>query len=41
VIDWLIEQESDERDPWPAERLVFHREDAGEAIEARLGVARR
>jgi HD domain len=41
VIDWLIEQESDERDPWPAERLVFHGEDAGEAIEARLGVARR
>ena len=24
VIDWLIEQESAERDPWPAERLVFH-----------------
>jgi hypothetical protein len=24
VIDWMIEQESAERDPWPAERLVFH-----------------
>jgi len=24
VIDWLIEQESAERDPWPVERLVFH-----------------
>ena len=32
VIDWLIEQEAAERDPWPAERLVFHGEDAGPAI---------
>jgi len=30
VIDWLIEQESAERDPWPAERLVFHGENAEE-----------
>lgn len=33
VIDWLIEQEAADRDPWPAERLVFHGDDAGLAIE--------
>jgi len=33
VIDWLIEQEAAERDPWPAERLGFHGEDAGLAME--------
>jgi hypothetical protein len=38
VIDWLIEQESADRDPWPTERLVFHREDAGDAIERLAGV---
>jgi hypothetical protein len=26
VIDWLIEQESADRDPWPTERVVFHGE---------------
>ena len=33
MVDWLIEQEAAERDPWPAERLVFHGEDAELAIE--------
>jgi len=28
VIDWLIDQDSAERDPWPEERLVFHGGDA-------------
>jgi hypothetical protein len=48
VIDWLIEQESAERDPWPAERLVFHGEDAeiaidrfAQAIESRSPVSKR
>ena len=27
VIDWMIEQESADRDPWPAERLVYHGDD--------------
>ena len=33
VVDWLIEQESAARDPWPVERLVFHGEDAEVAME--------
>jgi hypothetical protein len=33
VIDWLIEQESADRDPWPVERLVFHGETAEVAID--------
>jgi hypothetical protein len=33
VIDWLIEQESATRDPWPVERLVFHGDDVDAAIE--------
>jgi hypothetical protein len=36
VIDWLIEHESSDRDPWPTERLVFH---GGNAKEARAAVA--
>ena len=28
VIDWLVEQDSAKRDPWPQERLVFRGEDA-------------
>jgi HD domain len=27
VIDWLVEQEAADRDPWPAERLVYHGDD--------------
>jgi len=27
VIDWLVEHESADRDPWPTERLEFHGED--------------
>ena len=38
MIDWLIEQESADRDPWPTERLVFHGEDAGDTIERLAGV---
>ena len=38
VIDWLIEQESADRDPWPAERLVFHGEHA-EVASDRLPAA--
>ena len=48
VIDWLIEQDSEQRDPWPEERLVFHGEGAeaavsrsAETIEFRSAVARR
>jgi hypothetical protein len=37
VIDWLIEQESRDRDPWPVERLVFHGEDSEDAIESFAG----
>ena len=37
VIDWLIEQESGDRDPWPVERLVFHGEDSEGAIESFAG----
>jgi len=33
VIDWLIEHEDAQPDPWPAERLVFHGDDADAAIE--------
>jgi hypothetical protein len=32
VIDWLIEHESADRDPWPTERLLFHGETAELAI---------
>jgi hypothetical protein len=32
VVDWLIEQESADRDPWPVERLVFHGDDTDAAI---------
>ena len=48
VIDWLIEHETADRDPWPAERLVFHGADAdlgieqlAEAIESRSAVGNR
>jgi hypothetical protein len=33
IVDWLIEQESAARGPWPVERLVFHGVDAEAAIE--------
>jgi HD domain len=33
VVDWLIEEETADRDPWPVERLVFHGEDAAAEIE--------
>jgi len=33
VIEWLIEEESADRDPWPAERLVFHGADAEDTID--------
>jgi HD domain len=46
VIDWLIEQDSAERDPWPEERLVFHGKDVelatdgppAETVESRATV---
>ena len=41
VIDWLIEQDSADRDPWPTERLVFHGADEtefGDAPEVALTV---
>ena len=33
VVDWLIEEESADRDPWPVERLVFHGDDPEAPIE--------
>jgi hypothetical protein len=48
VVDWLIEQETAARDPWPIERLVFHGEDTegtieqfGETIASRSAAATR
>jgi hypothetical protein len=33
VVDWLIEQEAADHDPWPADWLVFHGENADGAVE--------
>jgi hypothetical protein len=33
VVDWLIERETADRDPWPSERLVFHGDDPELAID--------
>jgi hypothetical protein len=38
VIDWLIEQESADRDPWPVDRLAFHGEDAERATDRMAAV---
>ena len=32
VIDWLIEQEQTDREPWPTERVLFHGNDADSAL---------
>lgn len=40
VIEWLIEQQAAERDPWPAEGLVFHGEHADTAAAQLANQAR-